>query len=135
MPSALVKEDGAGGVEIFYTNYTALVGDVRGSERERALLLSALRHEVVPDGMPFFLLADGTYKTRLNAFLSALPSLRVRSPAYATDLLTWARFLRESRCRRLAVMRTTSSPIPSVGARRRGLGLTWRCATFGKVTP
>lgn len=122
LSSVLVQEDGAGAVEIFYTNYAAIADDVGDSEHDANMLLSALRRAAVPDSMPFILLADGTYETRLNEFLRSLPRHRVRSPAswksYATDLLTWARFLGESRGK--TVWQATANDVAAYFQVRRG---------------
>jgi len=53
------------------------------------------------DGMPFILDDDGAYDINLNRFFRACPTMGVRSmhsvKAYARDILTWLRFLKERR--------------------------------------
>src|SRR5258708_21359909 len=53
------------------------------------------------DGMPFILDDDGAYDLDLNRFFRACPTMGVRSmhsvKAYARDILTWLRFLKERR--------------------------------------
>src|SRR2546422_3572368 len=53
------------------------------------------------DGMPFILDDDGAYDIDLNRFFRACPTMGVRSmhsvTAYARDILTWLRFLKERR--------------------------------------
>ena len=53
------------------------------------------------DGMPFILDDDGAYDLDLNRFFRVCPTMGVRSmhsvKAYARDILTWLRFLKERR--------------------------------------
>ncbi|MFJ7946276.1 tyrosine-type recombinase/integrase [Streptomyces sp. NPDC096354] len=82
-------------MEIFFTDSDALEA---AGERDAQRTLA--RHGLHA-GAPFILGQDGSYDVQLNRFLWSLPSLGVRSVhswrAYALDLLTWGRFLREHR--------------------------------------
>ncbi|QMU75976.1 site-specific integrase [Streptacidiphilus sp. PB12-B1b] len=84
-------------MELFFTDPEAL--ETAGvSDAHRALERHGLHASA-----PFILESDGRYDIQLNRFLWSLPTLGVRSAnswrAYALDLLTWARFLEEHRCK------------------------------------
>lgn len=55
----------------------------------------------VRDGVPFVLGAEGRYDARLNGYFRSMPTSGLPSPnswrAYAMDIVTWARFLRDKR--------------------------------------
>jgi site-specific recombinase XerD len=63
--------------------------------------VNAMEFPELVDGIPFILGDDGSYDADLNRFFRECPSMGMRSlnsvRAYAHDILTWIRFLKERR--------------------------------------
>jgi hypothetical protein len=63
--------------------------------------VNAMDFPELVDGIPFILGDDGSYDADLNRFFRECPSMGLRSlnsvRAYAHDILTWIRFLKERR--------------------------------------
>jgi hypothetical protein len=91
-------------MNLFITDLRLLrCSGVSGGDRPAlppAMMEAAMAGGLV-DGMPFILDDDGAYDINLNRFFRACPTMGVRSmhslKAYARDILTWLRFLKERR--------------------------------------
>lgn len=112
-------------MELLYTDYARLAAMPApdGEELGPAELLGVLRRAALADGMPFILGTDGGYDDRLNGFFRELPLNGVRSPrswtAYATDLLTFARYMET--VHGLTLWDVTRDHLAAYYAVRRGL--------------
>lgn len=91
-------------MNLFITDLRLLrCSGVSGGDRPSlpAAMIEAAMAGGLVDGMPFILDDDGAYDIDLNRFFRACPTMGVRSmhsvKAYARDILTWLRFLKERR--------------------------------------